>query len=328
VGFFSGRYHLYYSLSTFGSPRSVIGLATNATLDPSSPSYAWEDLGKVVESRSGDDHNAIDAAVVLDAEGDPWLTWGSWGGGIKMRKLDAETGFLSEDDETLYALARRPERAVEGPFVVRREGLYYLFVSFDLCCRGVESTYSVRVGRSDDVTGPYVDRDGVPMIEGGGTLVLGSYGPVRGPGHASVLVVDDGYLLAHHYYDASDAGVPHLQIRPLLWDDEGWPVAGPPFDGTPPGPPLPDEDLTGRWGFWAGEESARSVELGADGIARACNGEGAWSYAAPMLTIRWNPAGPQGQGRTDRMVLAGDGDALAGQTSDGRLVHGYRLAPM
>jgi len=31
ITFFNGRWHLYYSGSTFGSPRSVIGLATNAT---------------------------------------------------------------------------------------------------------------------------------------------------------------------------------------------------------------------------------------------------------------------------------------------------------
>ncbi|MDX1675190.1 MAG: arabinan endo-1,5-alpha-L-arabinosidase, partial [Longimicrobiales bacterium] len=215
MGHFDGEYHLYYSLSTFGSPRSVIGLTTSPTLDPQDPAYGWQDQGKVVESYDWDPANAIDPAVVEDPDGRVWLAWGSWGGGIVMRELDPATGLLSTTNDTLYTLARRPvERAIEGPYIVRRGGYYYLFVGFDLCCRGVESTYSVRVGRAEQVTGPYLDRDGVPMMEGGGTLVLESYGPIRGPGHASVLEQAGGHLLVHHYYDANDDGVPHLQIRP------------------------------------------------------------------------------------------------------------------
>lgn len=328
VGFFSGRFHLYYSLSTFGSQRSVIGLTTNLTLDPTSPEYAWQDRGKVIESHPGDDYNAIDAAVVLDAEERPWLVWGSWSGGIKMRALDPETGFPSEEDDTEYSLARRPiERALEGPYIVRRGGFYYLFVSFDLCCQGVESTYNVRVGRSEDVTGPYVDRDGIPMLQGGGTLVMSGYGQVRGPGHASVLTENGEYLLVHHFYDASDGGVPHLQIRPLHWDDEGWPLAGASYNGTPPGPPPDHVEIAGLWGLWAGDETARTVELGSDGIARACDGEGTWSYDPPTLTIQWTGIGTTGRQRTDRTILSAGGRDFVGRASDGLIVRGYRLPP-
>ena len=81
---------------------------------------------------------------------------------------------------------------------------YYLFVSFDHCCRGVNSDYKVMVGRSRSLTGPYVDRAGKPMLEGGGTLVLAGAGTgrLRGPGHNAILRDGDKDWFVHHYYDA------------------------------------------------------------------------------------------------------------------------------
>jgi arabinan endo-1,5-alpha-L-arabinosidase len=244
ISFFNGRYHLYYSLSTFGSNRSAIGLATNRTLDPASPDYRWEDQGKVVESFSGvSTHNAIDPNVVFDERRQPWLNWGSFWGGVKMRKLDPNTGLTSREDTTLYSLAARISteaaqgnnrpRSVEAPFIVRRGEYYYLFLSYDRCCAGVRSTYNIRVGRSEEVTGPYLDEHGVAMTRGGGTLVLAGVGRVRGPGHNSILMEGEQYYLVHHYYDADDRGRSKLQIRPLIWKEDGWPVAGEPL--FPPG---------------------------------------------------------------------------------------------
>lgn len=236
VSFFNGRYHLYYSASTFGSNRSSIGLATNRTLDPASPLYRWEDQGKVIGSERSDDWNAIDANVVLDEQGRPWLSFGSFWGGIKLRRLDPATGKLSAEDQTLYALAARPRTAgqpgaVEAPFVIRKGGYYYLFVSFDFCCRGQESTYHMRVGRSRLVTGPYVDRDGKPLLEGGGTKLLEGAGRWRGPGHCAVLQEAGGEKLVYHAYDVEWRGTPTLRVTPLLWDSEGWPTV-PPADAA------------------------------------------------------------------------------------------------
>lgn len=233
---FNDRYHLYYSLSTFGKNRSAIGLATNATLDPASPRYRWVDRGPVVRSTPGVDHwNAIDPNVVLDERGDPWLSWGSFWGGIKMRRLDASTGLPSQVDTVLYSVAARPgSNAIEAPFIVRHDGHFYLFVSFDRCCRKAESDYRIVVGRSRSVTGPYVDREGTPMMQGGGTAVLSGAGRVRGPGHNAVLTAGGRDYLVHHFYDAEDQGVSKLQIRPLRWDAEGWPVAGEPLSDPPP----------------------------------------------------------------------------------------------
>jgi len=226
ISFFNGRWHLYYSLSTFGSNVSAIGLATNRTLDPNSPEHEWVDEGVVIASRSTDSWNAIDPNIVIDTEGRVWLAFGSHWDGIKMRRIDAETGKLSSDDQTLYALASRPvhPRAVEAPFIIYRQGYYYLFVSFDACCRGVNSTYNIRVGRSPAVTGPYLDREGVPLLQGGGTLLLEGFGRWRGPGHNAILQDSQGELLVYHAYDAEFGGTPALRIERLIWH-EGWPMA-------------------------------------------------------------------------------------------------------
>lgn len=224
ISYFRGRYHLYYSVSTFGKNRSVIGLATNRTLDPTSPDYHWVDEGRVVASTAADDWNAIDPNFVVDGDGNPWLVWGSFWGGIKMRRVDPQTGKLSASDTTLHSLAsRRPLKppAIEAPFVVRKGRYYYLFVSFDMCCRGRDSTYKIAVGRAKRITGPYVDRDGKPMMEGGGTVLVEGTEAWRGPGHPAVLFDSDADLLVFHAYDGT-TGRPTLQISTIAWD-HGWP---------------------------------------------------------------------------------------------------------
>ncbi|HML22021.1 MAG TPA: arabinan endo-1,5-alpha-L-arabinosidase [Aggregatilinea sp.] len=225
ISYYNDRYHLYYSVSTFGSNRSVIGLLTNATLDSEDDAFEWVDEGLVVESVSTDNYNCIDPNLVLDEDGVPWLAFGSFWSGIKMRRLDAITGKPSDDDPTLYSLARRTVNSgsVEAPFIIRRGGFYYLFVSFDFCCRGVESTYHVAVGRSTVVTGPYVDRDGTDMIDGGGTQVTFPTDRWRGPGHNAILQEDGVEYIVYHAYDAEYQGTPTLRIAPLTWDANGWP---------------------------------------------------------------------------------------------------------
>jgi arabinan endo-1,5-alpha-L-arabinosidase len=227
ISFFKDQWHLYYAVSSFGSQDSAIGLATNATLDPNSPDYQWVDQGEVLRSRPGDQWNAIDPNLVLDENGESWLAWGSFWQGIWMRKIDSSTGKSDANDSTYHHLANRstgPDNtsAVEAPFIIFREGKWYLFVSFDQCCQGNKSTYNVRVGRSDAVTGPYVDRDGVPMTEGGGTLILSAYDKWIGPGHNGILLEDGIYWMVYHAYAAS-SGISSLRIESMSWDSEGWP---------------------------------------------------------------------------------------------------------
>lgn len=226
ISYYNDKYHLYYSVSTFGKNRSVIGLATNTTLDSESDEFEWVDEGLVLESVASDNYNCIDPNLIVDAEGVPWLAFGSFWSGIKMRRLDFTSGKPSEDDSTLYSLAQRATNhgAVEAPFIIHKGEFYYLFVSFDFCCRGVDSTYHVKVGRSERVTGPYVDRDGVEMLKSGGTQVTFPTDRWRGPGHNSILQENGVEYIVYHAYDAERLGVPTLRIDLLVWDADGWPA--------------------------------------------------------------------------------------------------------
>lgn len=236
ISYFHGTYHLYYAYSVFGANTSGIALATNVTLDPTSPRYAWKDEGLVLKSVETDDFNAIDPNIVLDNQGQPWLSFGSFWSGIKMRRIDATTGKVAASDPTLYALATRakPEdadppkpglppnwEAIEAPYIVRHGDFYYLFVSFDLCCRGVHSNYRIMVGRSRDVTGPYVDAEGKPMLSGGATQLLAGNSRWLGPGGESILQTASGDVMVFHAYDA-ETGKPALQVSTITWNGD-WP---------------------------------------------------------------------------------------------------------
>jgi arabinan endo-1,5-alpha-L-arabinosidase len=213
-----GTYYLYYSASTFGSQTSAIGLATSATGLPGS----WTDHGEVISTGPGDDFNAIDPSLIVDASGDWWLTLGSFWDGIKMISIDPATGMQSADDTTIHSVASRGGDAIEGADMIEHDGAYYLFVAFDRCCAGTDSTYRVMVGRSDSPTGPFVDQSGSAMLDGGGTEILATNGDVIGPGGADVYSEGGDDLLVYHYYDGANNGAAHLAIDRIEWVD-GWP---------------------------------------------------------------------------------------------------------
>jgi arabinan endo-1,5-alpha-L-arabinosidase len=218
-----GTWYMYYAASTFGSNHSAIGLATNTTLDPADADYEWVDQGPVLESETSDDFNAIDPGIVVDGDGVPWMAFGSFWSGIRMVQLDWPSGLRADDAEPLRLADRRtPPNAIEAPTIVEHDGDYFLFVSFDSCCQGLNSTYRVAVGRASDVTGPYVDRDGIPLLSGGGTVLLATDGDRIGPGGESA---SNSYL-GYHFYDGTAAGAPRLAISRIDWDAEGWPLVG------------------------------------------------------------------------------------------------------
>jgi arabinan endo-1,5-alpha-L-arabinosidase len=217
----AGEYFLYYSASTFGSNTSVIGLATNQTLDPSSADYRWVDRGLVARSSPEDDYNAIDPSVIVDTEGRPWMAFGSFWSGIRMLELEWPNGTPAPDPAEPLRLADRfvPPNAVEAPALMYRGGWYYLFVSFDFCCQGLSSTYKIAVGRAREVTGPYFDRLGTPLAHGGGTVILSEREDMFGPGGQSVY----GGMLVHHFYDRRANGDFRLGLRRLEWEVGDWP---------------------------------------------------------------------------------------------------------
>ncbi|TWD98794.1 arabinan endo-1,5-alpha-L-arabinosidase [Neobacillus bataviensis] len=224
IYFHNGVYYIYYSVSTFGKNTSAIGLVTNTTLNPENPDYEWQDRGHVIHSTETDDFNAIDANLIIDEDGQPWLNFGSFWSGIKLIKLDPETMRPAENAELLSISSRMEQpNTIEAPYIVYKEGYYYQFVSFDFCCRGVESTYKIVVGRATEITGPYFDKDGISMMEGGGTLIDAGDERWIGPGHCAVYFSGNSSLLVNHAYDALKKGKPTLQIRPLYWGEDGWP---------------------------------------------------------------------------------------------------------
>lgn len=221
ASFFGGKYHLYYAGSTFGDNKSCIGHATREVLSTGS----WVDSGAAtICSNVGttDNWNAIDPGVVLDSAGTPWLALGSFWGGLKIIQLDAAGNRLGN---TITAIAARPKNggALEAPFIVRRCGYFYLFMSWDKCCNGASSTYNIRVVRSTSVTGPYSDKAGTAAMQGGGTLIAQGDNTWAGPGGQSVMIVGKKSYLVYHAY-AKTNGAATLRIAELVWDAEGWPI--------------------------------------------------------------------------------------------------------
>jgi len=220
-------FSLYYCLSSFGINTSAIGLMTNRSFDPSKPGEGWEDQGLVLMSKASDDFNAIDPFRINTADGRAFLSYGSFWSGIKLRELNPETGKLIAADAPAIALAGRQGGAIEASSILEHEGKFYLFVSFDQCCKGIDSTYNIRVGRADRIEGPYLDSDGKDMAQGGGSLLLAATGRTIGPGGQEALKTSKGDMLAYHYYDGDEGGVSKLQLSPLNWTSDGWPELGP-----------------------------------------------------------------------------------------------------
>jgi arabinan endo-1,5-alpha-L-arabinosidase len=234
ISFHNGEYYLYYSISAFGKNTSCIGLATNVTLNVADKNYKWIDHGKVIESIPGRDlWNAIDPNLIMDDSSEPWLVFGSFWQGIKLVKMNLDLDRIAEPQQW-YTLASRPrdfkvderdagEAAIEAPFIFRKNNYYYLFVSFDYCCRGAESTYKIMVGRSEKIQGPYLDSAGMPMHAGGGSVVLQGNKHWAGVGHCAAYTFNDTDYLIFHAYDMNDGGKPKFKLRKMTWNNLGWP---------------------------------------------------------------------------------------------------------
>lgn len=244
IAFFNDQYYLYYSVSSFGKNTSCIGLAINKTLNPNDPDFKWIDQGKVIQSFPGKTNwNAIDPNLIVADDGTPYLSFGSFWDGLKLVKLSPDAKMVDDNLNEIPTVASRKKsvdktnpsstdknpinagpNAIEAPFVFKKGNYYYLFASIDYCCRGEESTYKMIVGRSENIPGPYFDKEGKNMATGGGTLVLQGNKNWHGVGHNSAYTFNDTDYLIFHGYDAKDGGKPKLIIKKMQWDTEGWPI--------------------------------------------------------------------------------------------------------
>ena len=238
-----GLYYLYYSVSAFGKNTSAIGVATNVTLDPESPDFEWIDRGKVIQSYPGvTNWNAIDPNIVEGENGTAYMSFGSFWGGLKIVQLTSDRMSVAQDTLELQTIASRlagsdepnppavgnnPKdaggNAIEAPFIFKKDDYYYLFASIDYCCKGMESTYKMIVGRSKQVSGPYVDDKENDLAKGGGKLLLEGDERWQGVGHNAVYTFDGTDYLIFHGYDGDDNGISKLRMEKLEWDEHRWP---------------------------------------------------------------------------------------------------------
>lgn len=209
---YGDRVWMWYSISTFGSRVSAIGLLSAS----SAAEGDWRDEGVAMSSNNSNNYNAIDADLAVDEYGDPWMTFGSWNSGIKLTRLNPLT---MKPVGQLYSIASKGG-GIEAPDVIYRQGYYYLFVSIGKCCEGVNSTYRIVYGRSEKITGPYLDKNGVDMMNGGGSLLDGGNDVWVGPGGQDILNTN---VIIRHAYPTSENPWAAVLISTLNWDSAGWP---------------------------------------------------------------------------------------------------------
>lgn len=222
------RYYVAYAVGgggMSGGHASNVKVMWNKTLDPKSPEFKYHDVGVVASSNGVEDCDAIDPAF-LYAKGHLWLSYGTYFGYIRIVELDPKTGKRLAGNKAVNVAID-----MEATDLLYRDGWYYLLGTHGTCCDGANSTYNIRVGRSRNPLGPYVDNMGIPLLRGGGKLVAGARGRHIGVGHFGLMDLGDGVqkFSMHYEADLDRGGRSVLDIRPLLWKD-GWPVGGDDFE--------------------------------------------------------------------------------------------------
>jgi hypothetical protein len=213
---FNGLWHVYYAYSQWGTINSAIGVATS----PSLTSPVWTDQGKVIQSPADINYiNCIDPSIYVAPNGTVWMSFGSYSGGIIVMQIDPATGKGLSAPVLVGGGC-----GTEGSCIYQHGGYWYLFLNFDGCCNLTYSTYNIRVGRSSSPTGPYIDRNGVNLLNCAGTMVLESTARYIGPGHAAICDDNGTNWFTYHFYDGLANGYPTVGMNQLYWSADGWPV--------------------------------------------------------------------------------------------------------
>jgi len=222
-GKINGRFYLFYSqpLGDFGTKSARIGVVSL----PSLASTVWNDLGTIIQTSNDTDFNTIDPCPYYDeAANRLWISFGSWFGGIYVMELDPAqpTRIVTPP----VRIAGGNGFGIEASYVHYRNGWFYLFANWDLCCKGGLSTYRIVVGRSRSITGPYLDKDGIDMQNGGGTVFMAGAGDEIGPGHFGFARNGDSDAFTYHAYVAgTTSGPARLAERNIIWQNDDWPRA-------------------------------------------------------------------------------------------------------
>ncbi len=215
VTFFNNKYYLFYSYSRWGDENAAIGLAI-----ADKPEGPFEDKGKFLDSKDSGVYNSIDPFFISD-NGKNYLFWGSFHGiyGVELSK-NAKS-IIGEK----FQIA---DNQYEASYILKRGNNYFYFGSVGTCCEGMKSTYRIKVGRSKYLKGPYLDKDGTSLMDGGGTLLIkeNKDKTFAGTGHNAEIITDkngNDWLLYHGFSKSAPASGRMLLMDKIIWKD-GWPT--------------------------------------------------------------------------------------------------------
>ena len=224
IHYSNGKYHLYYSVSAWMNFNSSIGYATNTTLDKNDPAYKWIDEGQVINYKNGGEGvNVIDPNVFIDKGGKKYLVYGSYKAGLRLTELNKKTGKIY-DPPLLTTLTTS---LGEGVFIIKDAVYYYIFASRGRCCAGMNSTYQVVMGRSKNIKGPYLNKEGESWVDNKYSLFLAGDSTEPGRGHNGFFTEHDTTFIVYHAYTRSANGMSLLNIKPVYIDKDGWPTMEP-----------------------------------------------------------------------------------------------------
>jgi arabinan endo-1,5-alpha-L-arabinosidase len=224
--YMEGKYFLYYAYSTWGDANPGVGVAT-----ADKPEGPFKDHGKIFDSKSIDVPNSIDP-FLWQEDGEKYLFWGSFNNGPKQGTYGVplhDNGIQITNANEKFKIAAGDLEAV---IIHKRNDYYYFIGSRGSCCEGVRSSYHMVVGRSKNLKGPYLDKEGRDLRErGNGTLVLKANDKFVGVGHGSRILTDDADQdwILYHGIDITRGKVSGGASRRMLfldkidWTDD-WPV--------------------------------------------------------------------------------------------------------
>lgn len=222
IHYCNGKYQLYYSVSAWMNFNSSIGYATNTTLDKNDPAYKWVDEGQVISFKNGGEGvNVIDPNIFIDKYEKKYLIYGSYKAGLRLVELDYKTGKLKKDPPDVITITTA---LGEGVFIIKGPKYYYIFASRGRCCAGMNSTYQIVMGRSDNVKGPYLNKEGESWGDNKYSLFLAGDSSEPGRGHNGFFTEHDTTFIVYHAYTRSANGASLLNIKPMYMDEADWPT--------------------------------------------------------------------------------------------------------